>query len=154
MSDDKGLATQVMSGGNLTHDIEVASALFPNLKGKFVVKFPTFGDDLKISLMRARLREGLPAGSLDNGGNAILEVASTLMVVVTRAPSWFYATEDGQAVPAPLEVQDPDVLLDVYGKFSDWRASFRKTGGKGDGDNRPGDPATLAPGEAPPSPPV
>jgi hypothetical protein len=154
MSDEKGLATQVMSGGSLTHEIEVASELFPNLKGTFVVKFPTMGDEIRISVIRGKLREGLSPEVLDDQGQSLIEVAATLLVVVVRAPSWFYATEDGKAVPAPLEVQDAVVLFEVYRQLADWRASFRKASGSGDGGNRPGDPTSVAPGETRPSPPV
>jgi hypothetical protein len=86
------------------------------MNGTVVLRYPNFGDDLRIERMHKLL----------GGGNLNLMFA-TLAVCIESAPASWYELQPGAREPnLNLErLKDREALADLYIAFSDWQRSFR-----------------------------
>jgi hypothetical protein len=86
------------------------------MNGLVTMRYPNFGDDLKIERMHKIL----------GGGNLNLMFA-TLAVCIERAPATWYELVDGAREPGLNldRLKDREALADLYIAFSDWQRSFR-----------------------------
>jgi hypothetical protein len=86
------------------------------MNGTVSLKYPNFGEDLKIER----------ATNLLGGGNLAL-MKATLLVCIERAPSTWYEFEEGASTPVLNldRLPDDSVLADLYRAFTDWQRSFR-----------------------------
>jgi hypothetical protein len=86
------------------------------MNGTVVMRYPNFGDDLKIERMQRIL----------GGGNLNLMFA-TMAVCIEQAPAAWYELVEGNKEPS-LNIErlkDREALADLYIAFSDWQRSFR-----------------------------
>lgn len=87
-------------------------------EGDIVIKRPTIGDQARIGVLMAEMREDRPPSSLDMTTFTLHQWIAYCKVVVTQAPPWF----------VPEEMFDPEPLRDVYEVALTYFQSFRKAG--------------------------
>ena len=100
---------------------------FPFYKGKFLLKFPTIGDELTATRLGAQLRGFVSPMSYSAVQNIIFDAIAWLKVVTVGAPQWFVDTSSGSPEPAPEQMADLEKLMDIYQAWLNWRNSFRAT---------------------------
>lgn len=86
------------------------------LTGVFTIKRPTIGDQARVGIILADLREDKPVDAIDAGTLQIHEMIAVCKVWVTEAPKWFENIEDSYDI-APLQR--------VYLEALAFRNSFR-----------------------------
>ena len=101
-----------------TFEVKSTSKL-PNaaaMNGPVVLRYPNFGDDLRIERTHKAL----------GGGNLNLMFA-TLAICIEKAPGSWWELQAGAREPVlNLErLKDREALADLYIAFSDWQRSFR-----------------------------
>lgn len=86
------------------------------MNGLVVMKFPTAGDNLKISRIARAL-----------GANAMAEMHATLYVCITKAPaSWYELAPDAKVPSLNLDrLPDDEALAALFLAFTEWQRSFR-----------------------------
>lgn len=84
--------------------------------GEFVIKRPNIGEQARIGVIAAELREDKPVTSLDRSTHNLHEWIATCQVVVTQAPDWF----------KPTEMFDVEPVQRVYLEALAFHSSFRK----------------------------
>lgn len=96
---------------------EFKSPQWPVLDGPIVIRYPSFGDLLKIE-------------AITGIGGSAKEAFATLFVCIEKAPPAWWFLPDGSKVPiVNLEaIPDSDGLLGLWYEFLKWRRSFRGGG--------------------------
>ena len=128
-------AARVALGTALAHTFEVQSAIFEDMKGPITVSLPDARGVMQMGIASAKHRTDPVTGrvtlssELDGQSKTMEVILATLTVVVTKAPHWWYR-EDGagaakRLIPAPELLQDTDLLYEIFGRYADWRESFR-----------------------------
>lgn len=119
-------AARVALGPNHLESVEVQSKLDPALKGTVTLSLPDGRDLMKIAVIQARMREGVPYEELDPLSRMTCTMLSTLAVVVRSAPDWWYHSDGkgGPRIAAPERIKDLDLLWEIYGRFVAIRDTF------------------------------
>ena len=84
--------------------------------GEFTIKRPNLGEQARIGVIAAELREDKPVTSIDRATYNLHEWIATCQVVVTQAPPWF----------RPAEMFDPEPVQRVFLEALAFQTSFRK----------------------------
>jgi|GEM_PF-5023017 len=133
-SEIQAQAAKVALGTDVTETVSVTSDVFPELSGSITFALPDGRAILRMGLISAALRthpdSGVvtPIDDLDAQAAGFVVMLSTLAVAVVKAPEWWYRTDaTGKLIPAPELVKDPDVISDLWGRYAEWRSSFRRT---------------------------
>lgn len=133
-------ADQIKLGGELEASVPIdyESEYGNKYQGIIIFKHPTMKEYLKIGALKSEYfrQEGVTNLNLvDATVRFVAQVMATLSVVIVKCPEWLLKLE---------EIQEPDVLYHVFGKYEEWENSFRKSkkyDGAGDqaaGSNVPG----------------
>ncbi len=96
---------------------EFKSKQWPQLDGTVVIRYPTWGDVIKI--------EGMAMGL-----GTVAEITATLLVCIEKAPaSWWYLPEGAKKPTLNLSaIPDSDGLQGLWFEFLAWRRTFRGKG--------------------------
>lgn len=132
------LTNRILEGPEFQFEYDVKpSERFPIYKGKFILRFPTVGDEITANKLQAQLRGFVSPIAFDNYQNYVFEAISWLKTVTVGAPQWFVETNNGIVEAMPEKVADLDKLLEIYQAWMKWRNSFRVSGdGQSGGDQR------------------
>jgi hypothetical protein len=85
-------------------------------EGEFTIKRTTIGEQARIGVIMAELREDKPANSIDRNTFALHEWMATVQVVVMKAPPWW----------KPEDMFDAEPVRKVYLEALRFQNSFRK----------------------------
>ena len=93
---------------------EFKSESNPVLNGSIEVRYPTMGDMLAIE-------------SLTQRSSPFSEVVATLQVLIEKAPACWYHLAAGERTPILALSRMPydTEIFKIYGRFTNWRDSFR-----------------------------
>jgi hypothetical protein len=87
-------------------------------QGEFTIKRPTIGEQARIGVRLAELREDRPQSAIDWKTLQLHEWIATCAIVVTSAPPWW----------EPENSYDIEPLRRVYGRALEFFNSFRRKG--------------------------
>jgi hypothetical protein len=125
-------AQQVNVGSELQNgvDIDFTSADGNVYRGKVVFKRPSVMDYMKMGALKSeifRLAGVKDLNLVDPTVKFMAHVIATLKTVVVKRPEWMLDIDN---------MQEPEVLYHVYGKYEVWEDSFRKPdAGESEGDS-------------------
>jgi hypothetical protein len=113
----------VLEDGDVFHlpvlTTEFVSERFPSLNGTVRLRFPAFGDELEIDRLAAIM-----------GGTLLSRVNASFRTCLIGAPlKWFRpsSTSDVTPVLALERIPDSPALVALFGKWLEWRDSFRES---------------------------
>lgn len=86
-------------------------------EGEFNIKRPTIGEQGRIGVLMAELRQDKPLHSIDRNTATLHEAIATCSVVVTKAPPWW----------DPENAYDDEPLMRVFGEALAFFNSFRRS---------------------------
>jgi len=128
-------AGKVAMGTKLTHTFEVESTIYEGMKGSITVKMPSAMDLIQMGIAHARLRTDSTTGQtapdviISGQAQDMAAMISTLVVVVTHAPHWWYREETvggvKRLISAPEAIEDTDLIKEIFWGYANWRTSFR-----------------------------
>lgn len=99
--------------GTFTHKFKVRGR---NKTGTFVFKYPSVMDRAKIGVTRAKMMDGVNENSLDQLSSDIIFTTAFINVLCIKHPNWFVMDD----------IDDPDILFDIYKGVSNWIGDFRQ----------------------------
>lgn len=132
-------AARVALGPHDVDTMEVQSKVDPALKGMVTLSLPDGRDLMKIAIIQAKMREGVPYEEFDPLSRMTCTMLSTLAVVVRSAPDWWYHSDGkgGPRIAAPERIKDLDLLWEIYGRFVALRDNFPADEGADPGHREP-----------------
>lgn len=129
------LADKILQGPDYQFEYTVQpTKKFPQYKGKFILKYPTVGDEIMANRLQAHLRGFVSPAAFDIYQNAIFDAVAWLKVVVIGAPQWFVDVKTSEATPE--KVADMELLMVIYQEWLKWRNSFRGPSSEEDGGDK------------------
>lgn len=116
------VAEQTRQGGNLTEGelFDFESLEGNKYKGYIVFKKPNMGDMMRMGAIKAdflKLAGVSDIKLVDEGILFMAHVMATLEVVAIKRPDWFMKLR---------EIEEPELLYHVFGRYQTWENSFRK----------------------------
>lgn len=94
--------------------------------GKFMFKYPSITERIRIGTLRAQMLNGAEEKSLDNLTSDLTYIVAFLRITAVKVPDWFDFSD----------IDDVIGIRRIFNEVQVWVTNFRLTGGK---CQRPGD---------------